>query len=329
MGVELSVLIVHYHSEEVLFLLFDSLHDFLAGRSGEILIWDNGSRNGKPADWTAPFPLVWFPFSVNIGFARGHNALAQRAEGRWLLIINPDARFAPGGLGKLWDTAQKNPQAGVMAPCIQFPDGRLQVSVFPPYTFGFDLRKSFWLEHKTFFSGPQKKINSKLMEAREPFPVGWASGACLLVSREAWEKVGGFDPNFFFGGEDADLCLRVWEAGFEVLCEPRALLIHQAGQSLEREPKRKVLFYYQKRLYYAHKHFSRMQYGIVWLVSAVELAAKWVVGFFLSFFNQRWKEKRRGYAGALFLLLSGRWKNPEKLMQKQTSEATQPVEAAI
>ncbi len=329
MDAEISILIVHYFAEDLLLKLFSSMRNFLTSHASEVLIWDNGSRTGRPDDASTPGPLTWFPSPVNVGFAKGHNALAERAQGKWFLVINPDAEFVSDGLEKLWDAAEKNPRAGVVAPRVQFPDGRLQLSVFPPYSFGFDWRKSFWLEHRPLFSGPQREIGNKLAEAQAPFPVGWASGACLLVSREVWKKVGGFDPNFFFGGEDADFCRRVWEAGFEVLCEPRALLNHQAGQSLEREPRRKILFYYQKRLYYAHKHFSRLQCGILWFTSAGELAAKWAVGFFLSFFSRRWKEKRRGYAGALSLLFSGGWRYPERLMQKTAEEIPEPVEAAV
>ena len=141
--------------------------------------------------------------------------------------------------------------------------------------------------------------------------------------------MGGFDPNFFFGGEDADLCRRMREAGFEILCEPRALLIHQAGQSLEREPRRKVLFYYQKRLYYAHKHFSRLQYGILWMVSIGELAVKWGIGVFTSLFSCQWREKRKGYAGAMQLAFFGRWRNVESLTQKNGAEVRKPAEAAV
>jgi len=329
MGVELSVLIVHYFAEELLPPLFDSMRDFLSNRTSEILIWDNGSRNGKPPDLTTPGSLAWLPSSANVGFANGHNALAQRAKGRRFLIINPDAEFAPGGLEKLWETVEKNPRVGVVAPRIQFPDGRLQVSVFPPYTFGFDWRKSFWLEHATILSGFQRETVRKLTEAKEPFSVGWASGACMLVSREVWEKVGGFDPNFFFGGEDADFCQRVKMSGFKILCEPRALLVHQAGQSLEREPKSKVLYYYQKRLYYAHKHFSRIQYDVLWLTSVLELAGKWGIGLLLSLTYERWRKKRAGYAGALALIFSGRWKKSEGLVEKQALENRKTAEAAV
>lgn len=329
MSVDLSVLIVHYYTEDLLPGLIGSLRNLLSDRFSEVLIWDNGSRNGKPNGVTAPCPLIWLQSSANVGFAKGHNGLAQRAKGRRFLIINPDAQFVSGGLERLWRTAEENPQAGITAPRIQFPDGRLQVSVFPPYTFGFDWRKSFWLEHATILSEFQRETVRKLTEAKEPFSVGWASGACMLVFREVWEKVGGFDPQFFFGGEDADFCRRVREAGWEVLCEPRALLAHQAGQSLEREPERKVLYYYQKRLYYAHKNFSRIQFDILWITSVLELAGKWGIGLLLSFTSERWKKKRDGYAGALALIFSGRWKKSEGLVEKQALENRKTAEAAI
>ena len=329
MPVNLSVLIVNYFAENLLTGLITSVNGFLSKCSSEIIIWDNGSRNGRPQTLSAPCTLTWFSSPDNVGFANGHNTLARRAEGKRFLIINPDAEFALGGLEQLWEAAKENPRAGVVAPRIQYPDGRLQVSVFPPYTFSFDVRKSFWLERTTIFSRLEREMVKKLAEAKGPFRVGWASGACLLVSREAWEKTGGFDPNFFFGGEDADFCGRVQEAGFEILCEPRSVLVHQAGQSLERELKMKVLYYYQKRLHYAHKHFSHVQYGILWLTSTLELVGKLVLGFFLSFFSNAWREKRKGYVGALVLIFSGRWKKPEGVMQKKARKIQNPMEAVV
>ncbi|MCI0331299.1 MAG: glycosyltransferase family 2 protein [candidate division Zixibacteria bacterium] len=329
MGIEVSVLIVHYYAEEWLSELFGSMAGFFSTHVSEILVWDNGSQNGQPGNLVVPCPLTWLSSSNNIGFAGGHNALSQWAKGKRFLIINPDAEFVTGGLERLWKTAEEDPGAGVVVPRIQYPDGRQQVSVFPPYTFGFDFRKSFWLEHRTMFSRAQRELDKDLTEAKEPFPVGWASGACMLVSREAWEKTGGFDPNFFFGGEDADFCQRARKAGFEILCEPRALLIHQAGQSLEREPRNKVLYYYQKRLYYARKHFTQIQYGILWLISVFELVGKWAIGLFLSLFRKRWKEKRKGYAGALALIFSGRWRNLEGLLQNQAVEKGRVEEVAV
>jgi GT2 family glycosyltransferase len=251
--------------------------------------------------------------------------LAEKAQGEWLLILNPDAQFAEGGLERLWQTAHERPRAGVVAPRIGYPDGRTQPTVFPPYTFGFDLRKSFWLEHNTFFSPALRNLWGKLEKAEEPFPVGWASGACLLVRREVWEKTGGFDPNFFFGGEDADFCRRVWEAGFQVLCEPRALLSHQGGQSLQKEYENRIFYYYQKRMYFARKHFSRMQYIILYLVSFFELVLKWLAGLVLGIFAPEWRAKRKGYAKTLAIMMSPQFRNPAEWLERWMGGKTAKV----
>ncbi len=325
MKTELSVLIVHYHAEDYLKPLIASMQELLSGHTAEVLIWDNGSKNGRPEDLSSIENVKWFRSPQNLGFARGHRALAEKAQGKWFLILNPDAKFQAGGLEQLWKTAQANPKAGVMAPRIGHPDGRTQPTVFPPYTFMFDLRKSFWMEHSTFSSPSLKNIWAKLEQVNEPFPVGWASGACLLVRSEVWEKTDGFDPQFFFGGEDADFCRRVWEAGFEVICEPRALLLHPGGQSLQKEFENRIFYYYQKRMYFARKHFSRMHYFVLYLVSFFELVLKWLAGLVLGIFKPEWKAKRRGYAKTLSVLASPQFGQPgewmKRWMQGKTTQA--------
>lgn len=326
---ELSVLIVHYRAEHLLPPLFDSMGRFLSSRRSEILVWDNGSQDGKPDGLTSSVPIGWHRSPQNVGFARGHLALAKRARGDWCLILNPDAAFAEGGLERLWQTAGERPRAGVVAPRIAHPDAKTQPTLFPPYSFWFDLKKSFWLEHQLWAFPALKKLWTKLERAKEPFPVGWASGACLLVRREAWEKTGGFDPNFFFGGEDADFCRRVWEAGFEVLCEPRARLLHQGGQSLRKEFENRIFYYYQKRLYFAKKNFARWQYAVLFLISFFELVLKWAVGTLLGIYKPEWRRRRRGYGRTLAFLLSARFRRPEEWLKEGWGKQEAEVEAAV
>ncbi len=286
------------------------MEKFLSDHSAEILVWDNGSQNGKPETLASPCPLIWHDSSKNIGFARGHLSLAQKASGKRFLIVNPDTWFAPGSLELLWRAMGDDTRIGMVVPRVIYPDGRLQPSVFPPYSFCFDLRKSFWLEGQTFLWPSQRRLWKKLARAEESFPIGWASGACFLITREVWEKTGGFDPSFFFGGEDADFCRRVWTVGSEIWCEPRAVVLHQAGQSMQKEPGNRILYYYQKRLYFAYKNFSRFRSFLLTAISSFELAYKWLVGVLLAVFKPRWKEKKRGYAAALCLIFSSRYRHP-------------------
>lgn len=329
MKIELSILIVHYHSEDYLEPLIGSMREFLNNHEAEALIWDNGSKNGQPEGLFSTETVKWFRSPQNFGFARGHLALAEKAQGEWFLILNPDTKFQTEGLERLWKTAQGNPKAGIVVPGTVYPDGRTQPAVFPPYTFWFDLKKSFWLEHSTFLSQRLNRLWGDPAHSEKPFQVGWASGACLLVRREVWEKTGGFDPQFFFGGEDADFCRRVWEAGFEVLCEPRAVLLHQGGQSLMKEHENKIFYYYQKRLYFARKHFSRWQYAILYLVSFFELVLKWLAGLVLGIFKQEWMAKRRGYARTLFVLSSPPFSRPGEWMARWTQTKTTQAGLAL
>lgn len=134
----------------------------------------------------------------NIGFGKGMNAGAGISPAPYCLLINPDVTITSEALGALLDVALSNLNAVIVAPKIIEPDGQ------------------DFLHNPILQQGYQTIVSS----------------ACMLVQRDWFLDIGGFDPNLFLFYEDEDLCRRAWHQGREVLVVPEAKISRLCGKSV-------------------------------------------------------------------------------------------------
>ncbi len=217
----------------VVVVTYDALpwiEDCLASVRGEqVVVVDNGSRDGTVAFVRERFPDVRVVESENRGLGAGWNVGIRETESRYVLILNADAWLRGDALERLVEFADARPRAAVVGPRLLNPDGTLQRSVrgFPTLwrlaTEYFFLRK---LAPRTralnaFYAGGFDHD-----EAREAESV---MGACMLVRRDAIDEVGQLDEEFFLFSEETDWCYRFRQAGWEVLFFPAAECVHVGG----------------------------------------------------------------------------------------------------
>jgi GT2 family glycosyltransferase/SAM-dependent methyltransferase/glycosyltransferase involved in cell wall biosynthesis len=160
----------------------------------------------------------------NLNYLRSVNRGAELARGRHLVLLNNDTEPQPGWLGALMGRADSAPDIGVVAAKLIYPDGMLQEAGGIVWRDG-----SGWNYGRGGDAGaPEYNF------VRE---VDYGSAAALLVRSEVWRDLGGFDDRFAPGYyEDADLCFAARAAGWRVLYEPRATVIHVEGASLGTDP---------------------------------------------------------------------------------------------
>jgi GT2 family glycosyltransferase len=202
----------------------DLLARCLASLEGQaaVTVVDNGSTDGSPGvvpDWATLIEP-----GENLGFGRAVNlAVAQGPRTAWIGIANADVAVEPGTLARLLGAEQ--PGVGALAPRLVLPDGSTQHSVhsFPtvPFTAAFNLGLARFRGDALCLEGAWDP------EVERDVP--WAIGAFLLVRREAWEAVGGFDESQWMYAEDLDLGWRLARAGWRTRYVPSARVQHASG----------------------------------------------------------------------------------------------------
>jgi N-acetylglucosaminyl-diphospho-decaprenol L-rhamnosyltransferase len=250
---EIDVVVVSYKSAATL----RGCVQPLAGMPGvHVTVVDNASPDDSVAtiaDLTA-VDVVRAP--RNGGFAYGCNLGVARGSAPLVLLLNPDARIDAASLDALAGALRADPQAALVGPRILDDDGSLSFSLrrFPRLRSTF--AKALFLHRLWPLASWTDELVRDPAAYEKPASADWVSGACMLVRREAYEAIGGFDEGLFLYCEDTDLCLRLWQAGHSVRFEPAALVRHVGGASSGAGETQAIAA--RSRVYYARKHSGRV-----------------------------------------------------------------------
>jgi N-acetylglucosaminyl-diphospho-decaprenol L-rhamnosyltransferase len=180
----------------------------------EVVVVDNASRDGTPNVVRAAAPQATVVESKeNLGFAGGCHVGVRASRAPLVLLLNPDAVPAPGCLDALRACAAERPGWGAWQALVTMAGGEL-------------VNTAGNVVHYLGFGWAGQLGQPVATVAARPHEVGFCSGAALLVRRDAWNAVGGFDERYFMYGEDLDLSLRLRLAGWGVGIAPDARVAH-------------------------------------------------------------------------------------------------------
>jgi GT2 family glycosyltransferase len=244
----------------------------LAARRGdaEVVIVDNHS----PAHPALPrlrrrAGLSLRRWGRNRGFARAANEGCRLSRGDWLLLLNPDMSVRADGLDHILALAERwqavEPRAGIIGLRLCNPDGTHQLSAGPFPTLAGTLLRLLL---------PRSRRKYMLQDGGQRRPVPWVSGCCLLVRRECFEQLGGFDRDFFLYYEDVDLCRRARQQGWSVWYEPAVGFTHHRPLHLRTVSPYLRLITRHAMLTYATKHWPRWQLRTLALIVRLEARAR-------------------------------------------------------
>lgn len=254
---DLSVVIVSYNVRDLLGQCLESVYQTVEDRTVEVIVVDNGSRDGTVETVAARFPEVrLLANSGNPGFGAANNQAFSLASGRALLYLNPDAELRPGALSAMLDYLDAHPDVAVVGPRTFYPNGAGQSTRrrFPtPLTA---LVESTRLQRLGWIQGPLARYYVADRSDSEEQDVDWLVGACLMVRRSVMESVGGFDERFFMYSEELDLCQRIRQRGWRIVYLPNAEIIHHEGRSSEQNLARRALAFNESKCRYFEKHFG-------------------------------------------------------------------------
>jgi len=242
---DLSFIILNYHSEKYLTACISSLEKNATGFKYEIILVNNNPKKLELA-FTKPFIQILNTFS-NIGFAKGCNLGASIATGKILFFLNPDTQLLADTLVSHLSLFT-NEKIGVIAPTLltatRQPQSWRAGQAITPFN--------------TILQKLCLKKNSLLTLKNQATELAWVSGAALLIKKDLFEKIGGFDEKFFMYFEDVDLCRRINQLGKKIILLTEPKVLHYGGGSAENTQIQKEHYYFSQD-YYFKKHFGNFQ----------------------------------------------------------------------
>lgn len=239
---KLSVIIVSYNTRDLLKDCLVSLKkaDQPEGEL-EIIVVDNNSPDDSVDMVRKEFPDVKLIANQdNKGFAAANNQGVKIASGEYLLFLNSDTVVHQDSLTKPLNYLEENPQAGALTVKLKLADGSLD----PDNHRGFP---NPWtsLTHFTYLDRlfPQSKLLNQYYQSYKDFDqthsIQVAAGSYLMMPQKLFVDIGGWDEDYFFYGEDIDLCYRIHQAGKDIVYYPHTTVLHYKGASsgLRKESK--------------------------------------------------------------------------------------------
>lgn len=273
---QLAIVIVTWNVRDLVLDAIQTAREDVTRHGLETEIWvvDNASADGTADVVRERFSDVRLEASQrNLGFAAGNN-LALRSMGfgqsrpvatlpRAVFLLNPDTLVQPGAISALFDALFAAPDVGLVGAQLAYGDGSFQHSAF-----GFP---GVWQTVIDLLPVPGRLYASRLngryppacYAGAQPFEVDHVLGATMMLRREVIEQVGMFDEHFFMYCEEIDWAMRIWQAGWRILCVPQARITHLEGQSTAQVRPESYLNLWKSRFMLYEKHYAPLKVAAI------------------------------------------------------------------
>lgn len=238
-----SVIIVNFNTKGVTRECLLSLFAHVKAESFEVILVDNDSKDGSVAYLEKEFggKIKIIANNKNVGFGAANNLGAKAARGEYLFFLNSDTLLKSDILPELKNILAGS-GVGIVAPKLITANGKEQAD-----SFG---------RHPTLLRSVLNKLRlgGEVDLSASLYEVDWVSGAALAISKKLFDRIGGFDENFFMYFEDIDLCKRVADSGLKILVDRNARVTHLVGGSEIGKRNRKALYYKSQDLFFLKYH---------------------------------------------------------------------------
>jgi hypothetical protein len=269
---DVSVVVVHYDTPDLLERCLDSITAGTDELAVETFVVDNGSPRFDVERQRAARPdVTWIANPDNRGFAVASNQALRLAEGRYALLLNPDASLRPDTLPTMVGYMDADRTIGCSTARVELEDGRLDAAC----------RRAFPTPERSFYrismlskmfprSRRFGQYNLTYLDEWQETEIDSPCGAFMLVRREVLRDVGLLDERFFLYGEDLDWALRIKRAGWRITYNPAATVDHRKRASSRRHRAPSIRHFHDAmRLFYS-KHYAPTQ---PWLIDRLMLMA--------------------------------------------------------
>ncbi len=250
----LSIIIVNYNTTEFIRKCINSIKSNSNLQNYDIIVVDNNSKDKSIELVAKENPDVKFIWQgKNCGFGAACNIGVKNSDSEYLLFLNPDIEVRNNAIEILIDYIKSNKNVAVCSGILVDQNCKVLYSYndFPDLLWEFREAYGLFLKSKIRKLTTRKEIIDKI-----PFEVDWFHGACILVRKDIFERVGGFDENIFLYYEDVDLHKKIKSLGYKVMCVPSAEFFHFERGSVREGDSFKIYHYYMhiNKIYYYKKY---------------------------------------------------------------------------
>lgn len=225
-----------------------------------VVLADNGSVDGAPEKAASRQNVTLLHTGGNLGYGTAANrgVATLGDEYGWIVVANPDLEFGPGSLDVLLAAADRWPRGGAFGPLIREPSG----DVYPSARLTPSLGKGIGhaVVGRVWRDNPWTKAYKQSDTSVSEREAGWLSGSCLLMRRDAFDSVDGFDPRYFMYFEDVDLGDRLARAGWLNVYVPSAEVVHIQGHSTARSSDKMLAAHHES----AYRYIADRHQGLKW-----------------------------------------------------------------
>lgn len=260
---DLSIIIVSWNVRDLLYACLNSIDNQRYGLDLEVIVVDGASADGSPAMVREAFPWVkLIACDENVGFPRGNNIGLAEANGRYLLLLNPDTEIKGDALPVLVDFLSQQPDVGLVGPQLLNSDGSIQSSRRRFPSLATALFESTWLET---VAPPQilRHYYAQDLPDDQIADVDWVTGACMLTRHEIYAAIGGLDAGYFMYSEELDWCRRIKDAGWRIVYLPATQVLHHVGKSSEQAVTARHINFQRAKLRYFRKYHGGLATAVL------------------------------------------------------------------
>jgi GT2 family glycosyltransferase len=285
---ELSIIILNYNTEELLEDCLNSIKRYKNEVPLEVIVSDNDSTDNSVDMVRKKFPWVKILEGENAGFSVGNNRAKNEVKGNLILFLNPDTVVKKGVLAKTVSYLKKNKDVGAVTCKLVLPSGELDKDVRRSFPTPWVSLTHLVLRLDRLF--PKSKLFAKYwygyISENKTHEVDAIQGAYFLSWKHILDSVGWFDEEYFFDGEDIDLCWRIKEAGWKLVYYPKVSIIHVKGVTKGKSKKWKHKVPLEQRLKLRMAGMNSMErFYKKNLWNKYPLLFNWLVIFGIRFFK--------------------------------------------